>query len=68
MDHSHGNHTHTHEGGGSHSHSRGGGDHGHTHEHWPNAGSYVNREQPIHVGRDWKDRAFTVGIGGYSLF
>ena len=47
----------------THSHEEAGG-HGHTHEIWPNAGSFVNREKPIEVGRDWNERAFTVGIGG----
>ena len=58
--------THSHEGGShTHSHSHNGGEHGHSHEIWPNAGSFVNREKPIDVGRDWQERAFTVGIGGY---
>ncbi|PGH23508.1 urease accessory protein UreG [Polytolypa hystricis UAMH7299] len=49
----------------SHSHSRdAGGAHGHTHEILDGPGSYVNREMPIIEGRDWKDRAFTIGIGG----
>jgi hypothetical protein len=65
-----GTHSHSHEGGGSHthSHSHGPGEHGHTHEIWPNAGSFVNREQPIQLGRNWSERAFTVGIGGYLCF
>ena len=28
-------------------------------------GSFVGREQPIISGRDWTDRAYTIGIGGY---
>lgn len=64
-------HSHSHERRSSinsHTHSHdGGGDHGHTHEVWPNAGSFVNREKPIELGRNWHDRAFTVGIGGYHL-
>jgi urease accessory protein len=67
MDHDHSNHSHTHEHGGSHSHSHEAGNHGHTHEIWPSAGSYINREKPIDTGRDWSERAFTVGIGGYLL-
>jgi len=58
--------THSHEGSShAHSHSHNGGEHGHSHEIWPNAGSFINREQPIDVGRNWQERAFTVGIGGY---
>jgi hypothetical protein len=61
-------HTHSHGGGISHSH--GGGDafggHGHSHEILDGPGSFLSREQPIsqHEGRDWKERAFTIGIGG----
>ena len=51
----------------SHTHSHDGGEHGHTHEIWPNAGSFINREMPIEAGRDWRDRAFTVGIGGFTF-
>jgi urease accessory protein len=51
--HSHGNHTH------NHSH-----EHGHTHEAMDSPGSYQNR--PLPLKRNWKERAFTVGIGGYS--
>ncbi|XP_063965594.1 urease accessory protein UreG-like [Lytechinus pictus] len=47
---------------GSHSHDHGN-EHGHTHEHMENAGFFVNRELPVRRS-DWKQRAFTVGIGG----
>ncbi|KAI9104842.1 urease accessory protein ureG [Phlyctochytrium arcticum] len=47
----------------SHSHS-GGGDHGHTHEHMESPGKYLDRDAPLHAARNWKERAFTVGIGG----
>jgi urease accessory protein len=40
------------------------GDHGHTHEHLDNAGRYEERDLPKFEGRDWDERAFTVGIGG----
>ncbi len=40
-------------------------DHGHTHEILDGPGSYMGREMPIIEGRDWSERAFTVGIGGY---
>merc|ERR1712072_1031098 len=53
--------THSHDG---HSHAHPGGDHGHTHEILDGPGSYMGREMPIIEGRDWQDRAFTVGIGG----
>lgn len=58
-------HSHTHEGGASHSHAAA--DHGHTHEILDGPGSFLGREMPIIEGRDWKDRAFTVGIGGYVI-
>ncbi|EEA22663.1 hypothetical protein TMatcc_001503 [Talaromyces marneffei ATCC 18224] len=61
-------HTHSHDNGLSHSHdgSDDFGGHGHSHEIYDGPGSYINREQPLsqHEGRDWKDRAFTIGIGG----
>lgn len=52
----------------SHSHSHDNiADHGHSHEILDGPGSYINREQPLYEGRDWRDRAFTIGIGGYVL-
>ena len=57
--------SHSHDGGVSHSHA--GADHGHTHEILDGPGSFLGREMPIVEGRDWRDRAFTVGIGGYVL-
>lgn len=60
------NHTHSHDGLAPHAH---GGqsaiDHGHTHEILDGPGSYLGREMPVIEGRDWNERAFTVGIGGY---
>jgi len=53
MSHDHGGHGH------SHSH-----EHGHTHEHMEDAGKYDEREPPLTTKRDFKQRAFTVGIGG----
>ncbi|RPB13015.1 urease accessory protein UreG [Morchella conica CCBAS932] len=38
--------------------------HGHSHEILDGPGSYLAREAPIFDDRDWKERAFTVGIGG----
>jgi urease accessory protein len=40
-------------------------DHGHTHEILDGPGSFLGREMPIIEGRDWEERAFTIGIGGY---
>lgn len=40
-------------------------DHGHSHEVLDGPGSYLAREPPIIDDRDWNERAFTVGIGGY---
>lgn len=60
-------HTHSHEGGVSHSHdstSFNAQEHGHSHEILDGPGSYLGREMPIIEGRDWSERAFTIGIGG----
>jgi hypothetical protein len=38
-------------------------EHGHTHDVLDNPGRFINR--PIMSKRDWSERAFTVGIGGY---
>lgn len=59
-------HTHSHDGI-SHAHPAAG-DHGHSHEILDGPGSYLQRELPIVEGRDWNDRAFTVGIGGHVSF
>ena len=47
-----------------HAHDAPGGDHGHTHEQYNGPGSYMGREMPIIEGRNWNERAFTIGIGG----
>jgi urease accessory protein len=62
-DHGFGGHSHDH----SHSHDIrfSAAEHGHSHEILDGPGSYLAREMPIVEGRDWKERAFTVGIGGY---
>lgn len=39
-------------------------EHGHTHEHLEDAGKYSERDMPDYSGRDWNERAFTIGIGG----
>ncbi|KIW94898.1 urease accessory protein UreG [Cladophialophora bantiana CBS 173.52] len=59
--------SHSHDGGLSHSHSHdhtNGAPHGHTHEILDGPGSYLHREMPLVEGRDFSDRAFTIGIGG----
>lgn len=55
---------HTHD----HPHSHGAADHGHTHEILTGPGSFLAREPPIVEGRNWADRAFTVGIGGFVIY
>ncbi|KAK8850498.1 urease accessory protein UreG [Kwoniella newhampshirensis] len=67
-------HTHTHDGGATfhdhgHGHDHAGGiwtpdEHGHTHEHLEHAGKFSERDMPDYSGRDWNERAFTIGIGG----
>ncbi|KAJ5226033.1 Urease accessory protein UreG [Penicillium chermesinum] len=57
-------HSHSHDGGIGHSHDDPFNGHGHSHEILDGPGSFVNREMPLIEGRDWKDRAFTIGIGG----
>ncbi|OBT65281.1 hypothetical protein VE03_04677 [Pseudogymnoascus sp. 23342-1-I1] len=60
-------HSHSHEGAGAgHSHDpvQAALDHGHTHEILDGPGSYMGREMPIIEGRNWEERAYTVGIGG----
>jgi urease accessory protein len=52
--------THDHDGLGPHSHGEH--DHGHTHETWAHPGLF--RERAPALPRDFKKRAFTVGIGG----
>jgi len=55
-------HSHSHE---DHGHSHDAQDHGHSHEILDGPGSFLGREMPIVEGRDFRERAFTVGIGGY---
>lgn len=57
---------HSHDASGplSHSHEFNADQHGHSHEILDGPGSYTGREMPIVAGRDWNERAFTVGIGG----
>ncbi|KAF2711975.1 urease accessory protein ureG [Pleomassaria siparia CBS 279.74] len=56
-------HSHSHDGA-PHSHTSAAADHGHTHEILDGPGSFLGREMPIIEGRNWEERAFTVGIGG----
>ncbi|KAH9443593.1 hypothetical protein Pst134EA_032542 [Puccinia striiformis f. sp. tritici] len=39
-------------------------DHGHSHEHLDHPGKFLERDLPDFTGRDWTERAFTIGIGG----
>lgn len=57
---------HAHDGGVAHAHDGrfSAREHGHSHEVLDGPGSYVGREMPLVEGRNWADRAFTVGIGG----
>ncbi|KAJ9209156.1 hypothetical protein DTO027B5_1389 [Paecilomyces variotii] len=58
-------HSHSHDDGLEHSHSHDAlGGHGHSHEILDGPGSYLQREMPLIEGRDWQDRAYTIGIGG----
>ena len=61
-------HSHDHDHDLSHSHDDPFNGHGHSHEILDGPGSYLHREMPLIEGRDWKDRAFTIGIGGYGSF
>lgn len=54
-------HSHAHDG---HAHAHGAQEHGHTHEHMDHPGKFTARELPNYEGRDWDERAFTIGIGG----
>jgi urease accessory protein len=58
-DHDHGAHSHSHD-----STTFNAAEHGHSHEILDGPGSYLGREMPIVEGRDWSERAFTIGIGG----
>jgi hypothetical protein len=60
---------HSHDGLTPHSHDHGAfntAEHGHSHDILDGPGSYMGREMPLIEGRDWSDRAFTIGIGGYA--
>jgi len=60
--HEHEEHSHSHENGG-HSHDHHPREHGHTHEQLEHPGLYTARDPPLNA-RDYKQRAFTVGVGG----
>ena len=60
-------HSHTHDGLAPHTHDAfDATGHGHSHEILDGPGSYLGREMPLSEGRDWSDRAYTIGIGGYA--
>lgn len=48
----------------AHSHADAGDQHSHSHEAFDGPGSFLAREPQLVEGRDWRERAFTVGIGG----
>ncbi|KAJ1566249.1 hypothetical protein HK405_010556 [Cladochytrium tenue] len=62
--HGHGHDDHGHDHGHGHGHDGGPRDHGHTHEILDGPGKYDDRDSPLYSQRNWKERAFTVGIGG----
>jgi urease accessory protein len=41
------------------------GDHGHTHEHLLDPGRFAERDMPSYSSRDFAERGFTIGIGGF---
>ena len=55
--------SHSHDEGPGHSHSQDAGG-GHTHEVLEHPGKFSMRDLPTYDNRDWKERGFTVGIGG----
>lgn len=57
MSHSHDGQSHSHDGFNAQ-------EHGHSHEILDGPGSFLGREMPIVEGREWSERAFTIGIGG----
>jgi urease accessory protein len=59
-------HSHSHSHGHSHDHSVN--EHGHTHEQLDHPGHYHERDPSKYDKRDWSERAFTVGIGGYAFW
>lgn len=58
-------HDHAHDHAHSHSHSHAANEHGHTHEIMEHPGKFGERDLPNFSHRNWNERAFTVGIGGY---
>ena len=59
-------HTHDEHHGHSHDAAAIAAEHGHSHEILTGPGSFLAREPPIVDGRDFSERAFTIGIGGYG--
>ncbi|RMX38256.1 hypothetical protein pdam_00003401 [Pocillopora damicornis] len=56
-------HHHHHHHSAPHGHSHGANEHGHAHEFMSNPGLWTERDKLVNRS-DWKQRAFTVGIGG----
>ncbi|SCV68243.1 BQ2448_364 [Microbotryum intermedium] len=62
-------HAHDHDHGHNRAHDHGAQEHGHSHEVMEHPGQYFDckfaeRDLPDYSGRDWKERGFTIGIGG----
>ncbi|GAA6057992.1 hypothetical protein JCM3770_004604 [Rhodotorula araucariae] len=57
-------HSHDHDHDHGHSHDHGAQEHGHTHDIMEHPGKFTERDMPDFSGRDWKQRGFTIGIGG----
>lgn len=66
MSHSHDGHDHGHSH--SHTHDTAAAEHGHTHEIMEHPGKFTMRDMPTYENRNWKERAFTVGIGGALIY
>ncbi|EPQ27687.1 uncharacterized protein PFL1_04825 [Pseudozyma flocculosa PF-1] len=47
-----------------HSHGSSAQEHGHTHDVMDHPGRFNDRDVPNYEGRNWNERAFTIGIGG----
>lgn len=61
--HQHHHHDHHNDHSVPHEHSHSANEHGHTHEFMSNPGLWTERDKIVNRS-DWKQRAFTVGIGG----
>ncbi|KAN0064200.1 hypothetical protein ACQY0O_003367 [Thecaphora frezii] len=48
----------------THTHGSSAQEHGHTHDIMDHPGRFSDRDLPNYEGRNWNERAFTIGIGG----